>query len=211
LKKLIITVDGPAGSGKGKISKYISSKYKLKHLDSGVLYRRVAFLLLKENINLKNRVKISTFLDQINYISMRQSKILRTEQISKISSKIAKLHSVRNFVNFQQRKIVENSIKNKGFVIDGRDIGSVVFKKAKIKLYIQVNEKIRAERRHKQLIDIGEKSIYPKILKEIKLRDKKDKTRKISPLVIPKGAYIIDNSHSFRVTIKKIREVIGKL
>ena len=79
-------------------------------------------------------------------------------------------------------------------MIDGRDIGSVVFKKAFLKLYIDVDVNIRAKRRYKQLIDNGEKSIYLKILKDIKLRDKKDKTRKNSPLVVPKGAKIIDNS-----------------
>ena len=99
----------------------------------------------------------------------------------------------------------------RGFVIDGRDIGSVVFKKADLKLYIEVNSEIRAKRRYKQLIDSGEKSIYPQILKEIKLRDKKDKLRKNSPLVIPKKAYIIDNNGKFNETIKQINNLLVKL
>ena len=77
-----------------------------------------------------------------------------------------------------QYNFVKKKKNNRGFVIDGRDIGSVVFKKADLKLYIDVNSEIRAKRRYKQLIDSGEKSIYPKILKDIKLRDKKDKTKK---------------------------------
>ena len=81
---------------------------------------------------------------------------------------------------------------------------SVVFKKAYFKLYIEVKPEIRAKRRYKQLIDSGEKSIYPKILKDIKLRDKQDKLRKNSPLVIPKGAQIIDNNDSFKNTIRQI-------
>ena len=90
-------------------------------------------------------------------------------------------------------------------MIDGRDIGSVVFKKADLKLYIEVNPEIRAKRRYKQLIDSGEKSIYPKILKDIKLRDKQDKLRKHSPLVIPKGAHIVNNNGSFKDTVKQIK------
>ena len=87
-----------------------------------------------------------------------------------------------------QYNFVKRNKNSRGFVIDGRDIGSVVFKNADLKLYIVVNSEIRAKRRYKQLIDSGEKSIYPQILKDIKLRDKKDKTRINSPLVIPKDA-----------------------
>jgi len=93
-------------------------------------------------------------------------------------------------------------------VVDGRDIGSVVFKRAFLKLYVEVDVNIRAKRRYKQLIDNGEKSIYLKILKDIKLRDKTDKTRKNSPLVVPRGAKIINNSHTFKTTIAQIRKII---
>ena len=130
--------------------------------------------------------------------------------MSKITSEISVYKKVRHFINEQQKIIVEKKIKNKGCIIEGRDIGSVVFKNADIKLYIEVDMKIRAKRRHKQLIDIGEQSIYPKILKEIKLRDKKDKNRKNSPLVIPKGANIIDNSSSFSLTIKQLKKILKK-
>ena len=97
-----------------------------------------------------------------------------------------------------------------GFVIDGRDIGSKVFKNADLKLYIDVNPIIRAKRRYKQLIDNGEKSIYPKILKDIKLRDKKDSIRKLSPLVIPRDSFIIDNNGTFENTKKQINNLIIK-
>ena len=98
-----------------------------------------------------------------------------------------------------------------GAVIDGRDIGSVVFKKADLKLYIDVKPKIRAKRRYKQLIDSGEKSIYPQILKDIKLRDKKDKNRINSPLVIPKDAHHINNESSFKETTNQINRLLKKL
>ncbi len=204
----IITVDGPAGSGKERISKYIAKKYKLYHLDSGILYRRLACELSKKNIKTFEVDKIKKIIKKIKQLSLRKTQVLRKEKIGKEASEIAKLDFVRYFINSQQRlatKIINN--KN-GFVIDGRDIGSVVFKRASLKLYVDVDVNIRAKRRYKQLIDNGEKSIYLEILKDIKLRDKTDKTRKNSPLVVPRGAKIINNSHSFEETIAQIRNII---
>ena len=206
--KKIITVDGPAGSGKEKISKYIAKKYKLYHLDSGILYRRLAYELTKKNIKTSEINKIKRVIKNIKKLSLRKIQSLRKEQIGKTASEIAKLDFVRFFINSQQRLATRTSNKKKGFVIDGRDIGSVVFKKAYLKLYIEVDVNIRAKRRYKQLIDNGEKSIYLKILKDIKLRDKTDKTRKNSPLVVPRGAKIINNSHTFKKTIAQIRNII---
>ena len=206
--KKIITVDGPAGSGKEKISKYIAKKYKLYHLDSGILYRRLAHELLKKNIKTYEVNKIKNILQNLKKLSLRKTQTLRKEQIGKIASEIAKLDFVRHFINNQQRLATKTPNKKKGFVIDGRDIGSVVFKKAFLKLYVDVEVNIRAKRRYKQLIDNGEKSIYLEILKDIKLRDKTDKTRKNSPLVVPKGAKIINNSHTFKKTIAQIRNII---
>ena len=96
-------------------------------------------------------------------------------------------------------------------MIDGRDIGSNVFKNAKIKLFIKVKPEIRAKRRHKQLIEQGEKSIYSRILKDMNLRDKNDKNRVESPLIVPKKAIIIDNSYSFKNTIYQINKAFKKL
>jgi len=206
--KKIITVDGPAGSGKEKISRYIARKYKLYHLDSGLLYRRLAYELEKKNIKTFQVSKIKSVIKNVKKLSLRKTKVLRKEQIGKVASEIAKIDFVRDFINSQQRLASKARNKKKGFIIDGRDIGSVVFKKAFLKLYIDVDVNIRAKRRYKQLIDNGEKSIYLKILKDIKLRDKTDKTRKNSPLVVPKGAKIIDNSHTFKNTIAQIRNII---
>ena len=208
MKNKIITIDGPAGSGKERISKYISKKWGFFHLDSGILYRRLGSIFIKKNINLNNQKKIDLFLKTIKNVSPRNNKRIRTENIGKIASRIARIKNVRNFINIQQKQIIQKELKNRGCVIDGRDIGSVVFKNANIKIYVNVNEKIRAKRRYKQLIDIGEKSIYAKILKEIKLRDKIDKSRKNSPLVKPRGAFVIDNSNSFSDTIRQLNRII---
>ena len=208
--KKIVTIDGPAASGKEKIAKFISRKWKLKHLDSGILYRRLAYILIKKNVKLDDKNEIQKKIKEITKISYRKSKQIRTQDISKLASKIAIYDFVRNYINKLQYDFVKNFKNTRGFVIDGRDIGSVVFKKADIKLYIEVNPEIRAKRRYKQLIDSGEKSIYPKILKDIKLRDKKDRLRKNSPLVIPKGAYIVNNDGNFRNTIKQLNKLLLK-
>ena len=210
MKKIIITVDGPAASGKERISKYISKRFKLKHLDSGILYRRLAYIFLSDSVNINNVNEINKKLEKIVNLSYRNSYKIRTQVISKISSKIAVYKSVRAFINKLQYDFIKKNKSYRGFVIDGRDIGSVVFKNAYLKLYIEVKPEIRAKRRYKQLIDSGEKSIYPKILKDIKLRDRQDKLRKHSPLVIPKGAMIINNNGSFTNTIKQIKKLMDK-
>ena len=211
MRNIIITIDGPAASGKEKIAKFISRKWKFKHLDSGLLYRRLALILLNEKIDVRDLKKIKKRVEKINKISFQKSKKLRTQEISQLASKIAIHQFVREFVNNLQYNFVKKFKKNRGFVIDGRDIGSVVFKKANLKLYIEVNSEIRAKRRYKQLIDSGEKSIYPKILKDIKLRDKQDKSRKHSPLVIPNGAYIVNNNGSFKNTTKQVSKLIEEI
>ncbi len=211
MKKVIITIDGPAASGKEKIAKFISRKWRLNHLDSGILYRRIALILFSNKVNFSNIDQIKKKLKEIKEISFRNSKKIRTQKISKLSSKIAVHNFVRVFVNKLQYDFVNKNKNLKGFVIDGRDIGSVVFKKADLKLYIEVNPEIRAKRRYKQLIDSGEKSIYAQILRDIKLRDKQDKSRKHSPLLVPVGAHIINNNNTFAKTIKQIKVLIDKI
>ena len=211
MKKIIITIDGPAASGKGRIAKYISKKYNFVHIDSGLLYRKIAKRLIDNKINLTKINQIKQILNNNINFSLRNNKNIRNEHVGKVSSIIAKMNFVRNHVNKQQILHTKQKTNKKGFVIDGRDIGSVVFKNADLKLFIEVKPNVRAKRRHKQLIDLGEKSIYAEILKEIKLRDRQDIIRKNSPLVVPKGAHIIDNSNSFRKTLSKINQLIGQI
>ena len=209
MNKFTIAIDGPAGSGKQRIAKYIAKKYNLFHLDSGVLYRRMAYIILKQRIDYNNHFNLKKIIDKISYLSPRNHKSLRAENIGNLTSKIATIPLVRKFVNKQQKIIVKKMLKlHIGCVIDGRDIGSKVFRDAKIKLFIEVPSEIRAKRRHKQLIALGEKSIYGQILKEIKLRDKTDKNRRESPLVKPARAIVINNSYCFSKTIIQIKKAL---
>ena len=107
LKNKIVTIDGPAASGKEKISKFISYKWRLKHLDSGILYRRLAHIFLNENVNLNDVDEIKKKLKKISEISYRNHKNIRTEQISNISSKIAVYVCVRNLINRLQYDFVK--------------------------------------------------------------------------------------------------------
>ena len=156
----------------------------------------------------KGFLKLASIVLTLISFTLNQS---LSEKISKIASEIAVHGYIRDYVNKYQRNFVKFNLKNKYFVIDGRDIGSVVFKNADLKLYIEVSEEIRAKRRYKQLIDTGEKSIYRQILKDIKLRDKKDKNRINSPLVVPNGAFIIKNNGNFKNTINQINVLVSSL
>ena len=211
LNNLIITIDGPSGSGKEKIAKYISKKYQLYHLDSGLLYRRLAAKISKKNIKINDEQNIKILLKSIKILSHRRHLSLRNEEIGKKASIIATRKIVRNFINKQQHLIVNKILEQyKGCVIDGRDIGIKVFKYAQIKLFISVNVEIRAKRRHKQLIEQGEKSIYSRILRDLKLRDKTDINRVISPLFRPHNSILIDNSNSFKLTCNQINTILKK-
>ena len=211
MKTLIITIDGPAASGKGTVAKFIKKKFNFFHIDSGLLYRKIAKIILDKKIDIKNTQEIVKLIKNTKKINLINNKSLRTSKVTKMSSEIAKIQKIRNLINLNQKRIVkQNKDKYRGIVIDGRDIGSVVFKDAKIKLYIDTDKKIRAKRRFKELIDKGERTIYSSVLNNIKLRDEKDKKRKNSPLIIPKGAIIIDNSCKLNQTKKLIQKIINQ-
>ncbi len=211
MKPIIITIDGEAASGKGTIAKFIKKEFNFFHIDSGMYYRKIAKIIIEKKIVLNKKKEISDFIEKYKKIDFTNNKSLRSLKISKKSSEIAKIKKIRNLINLNQKRLVKANLKKyPGFVIDGRDIGSVVFKNADIKLYINTNQKIRAKRRYKELIDRGERIIYSNVLNEIKIRDEKDKNRKYSPLIIPENAIIIDNSCNLQNTKKLIKNLIIK-
>ena len=188
--KPVIAIDGTAGSGKGTLAKKLAEVLKFDHLDSGLLYRILAYKFLKLNKDLKMLreidIDLKIFLEKKKIEKMR----LRSPKITKISSEIAKIKFVRQKLISLQRKFANYPPKGNGSVIDGRDITSVITPNAEIKFYIDADVKIRAERRLSQL-ELSEKD-YDKILKELIQRDFRDKRRKISPLIQTKDSYFID-------------------
>ena len=209
-KKPVVAIDGTAGSGKGTLAKKIAKVLNFDHLDTGLLYRILAYEFLKLNKDLKMlkevNINLNIFIDKKKIKLMN----LRSEEITKISSEIAKLKFVRQKLISLQRKFANNPPSGIGSVIDGRDITSVITPNAEVKFYIDADVKIRAERRLSQL-DLPE-SCYNEILKDLIKRDFQDKRRKISPLIKTTDSQLIDTSKisESEVLIKAIEHIKKK-
>jgi len=209
-KKPVIAIDGTAGSGKGTLAKKIAKVLNFDHLDTGLLYRILAYEFLKLNKDLKMlkevNINLNIFIDKKKIKLMN----LRSEEITKISSEIAKLKFVRQKLISLQRKFANNPPSGIGSVIDGRDITSVITPNAEVKFYIDADVKIRAERRLSQL-DLPVSS-YSEILKDLIQRDFQDKKRKISPLIKTTDSQLIDTSKisESEVLIKAIEHIKKK-
>ena len=209
-KKPVIAIDGTAGSGKGTLAKKIAKVLNFDHLDTGLLYRILAYEFLKLNKNLEILREINIDLNIL--LDKKKIKLmnLRSEEITKISSEIAKLKFVRQKLISLQRKFANNPPSGIGSVIDGRDISSVITPNAEVKFYIDADVKIRAERRLSQLDLPG--SCYNEILKDLIKRDFQDKRRKISPLIKTTDSQLIDTSKisESEVLIKAIEHIKKK-
>jgi cytidylate kinase len=206
-KDLIITIDGPSGAGKSTIAKMLAQKLGYSFIDTGAMYRGVAYAyktkigalllegatiapviedLLKDlhiRFEFKNETKV--FLDDINI-----SRAIRDPEISLLASALSQQKSVREYLYKVQREIG----KNGGVVLEGRDTGSVVFPSAQIKVYLDAHTEERAKRRHLELTTKGNAEALGKVKEEMVLRDKNDSERDIAPLVMPENAKYIDTT-----------------
>jgi len=195
----LITIDGPAGSGKGTIAKQLSQELKLNYLDSGAIYRILGFHLKKNNIPIDNdalvkesilKAKIQ-FIEDTIYLNDRDvTDAIRTESIAKMASLIAAKKTVRESILDLQRSF----LKKPGLVAEGRDMGTVVFPEAKFKFFLTATVEERASRRYKQLISKGFDVSIPDLVVELQERDFRDTNRTISPLVPAANAVIIDTT-----------------
>ena len=210
-KKPVIAIDGTASSGKGTLAKKLSKSTGFDYLDSGLLYRVYAYEFLKRSKDLSKVENVTIDFSMFNSLDKLSIKNLRSEEISKAASLIAKNTHVRKSLINIQRKIADHPKGGKGSVIDGRDITSVIIPKAEIKFYVDANIKIRAKRRQDQLKMPNEK--FQEILVEMKKRDENDKKRKISPLVKTSDSFFIDTSHIsedevFKIALREVKKKI---
>ena len=195
----LITIDGPAGSGKGTIAKQLSQELKLNYLDSGAIYRILGFHLKENNIPIENdalvkeriqKAKIQ-FIENTIYLNDRDvTDAIRTESIAKMASLIAAKKTVRESILDLQRSFLQKP----GLVAEGRDMGTVVFPEAKHKFFLTATVEERASRRYKQLISKGFDVSIADLVVEIQERDFRDTNRTISPLVPAANAVIIDTT-----------------
>jgi cytidylate kinase len=195
----LITIDGPAGSGKGTIAKQLSEVLKLNYLDSGAIYRILGLHLIENNIPIDNEDLIKKSIEKANIqfsrhkISLNNRDVtdeIRTESIAKIASLIAANKTVREGILDLQRSF----LKKPGLVAEGRDMGTVVFPEAKNKFFLTASVQERADRRYKQLISKGFDVSIADLVVEIQERDFRDINRTISPLVPAANAVIIDTT-----------------
>ena len=220
-KAPVITVDGPSGSGKGTVSLQIADELGWHHLDSGALYRLLAYAALKnelalddeaallalvghlsESYQLPTRARPSILLDGEDV-----SQLLRTEVAGNAASKVAALPAVRAAMLAWQRGYQQMP----GLIADGRDMGSVVFPDAGLKLFLTARPGVRAERRYNQLINMGKEVDLAELTAAVEARDRRDATRAASPLKPAGDALIIDNSDlDEATTLTRVLQVVHR-
>ena len=206
--KFNIAIDGYSSCGKSTIAKSIAKKYAMRYIDTGAMYRAITLYCLRNGIikdKLVNYKKLINLLDHLsinfkfNTITNDSETILNSEnveglirglEVSDNVSIIAQIKQVREKLILLQQKIG----LNKNVVMDGRDIGTIVFPDAKLKLFVTARAEIRAKRRYNELISKGCNVSFSSILNNINIRDQHDINRKINPLVAAKDAVLIDNS-----------------
>ena len=213
-KPFVVTIDGPAGSGKGTISKLVSKTLGFHYLDSGAIYRIIALNAKTKNLDTNQITQILELIDglEINFADEKVflgskdiTDLIRSELIGKFASEIAKNELIREKILGLQKSF----FKPPGLVADGRDMGTVVFPEAKVKIFLTASIEERANRRYKQLILKENNVNLTDLIERIKLRDESDTNRKISPLKTAKDAYLIKTDNlSINQSFEKVMEII---
>ena len=218
MKNIIISVDGASSTGKSSLAKALAKHYRFKHIDSGAMYRALTFYSLNHNFIDKNHFDIDTLVSHLPKIDidfsaddfvMLNGKIIENEirsmEVSNYVSIVAKETLLRKFMVAKQRELG----KRGNVVMDGRDIGSVVFPDSTIKFYIEASMEVRAKRRYLELTQKNVDVPLTDVISNIENRDHIDSSRDDSPLVIPDNAIVLSNnedglSHLLEVAISKI-------
>lgn len=212
---MIIAIDGPSASGKSTTAKGVAEELDILHLNTGAMYRAVTWACINSNIELVKSLQLSAFIDTLSISFDTQNKIrLNGRDISKeirkteITSKV----SIISAISYVREKMVNKQrliAKNLDCVMEGRDIGTVVFPNADYKFFLDAKPEIRAKRRMLDLMLIGENKSFEDLVEEIKMRDYLDSNREISPLIKAKDAIIIDTTNlTMDEQIKKITSLM---
>ena len=210
-KNLIkIAIDSPAAAGAGTLAKAISKYYKLLYLDTGKIYRLIAFLKIKQKKKF-NKKFLRKRIQKLNLKSLHNKKLL-SDDVGNEASLIAKDKYIRKLVySFQVQCAYKPPKKFNGSCLDGRDITYKIIPDADLKFFITANVKIRAKRRYLELKNLKKNVSYSEILKSIKNRDKSDYNRRISPLKKTKDSILINTSKlSKRACFLKIKKIIDR-
>jgi len=211
---IVVAIDGPAGSGKGTVTKLIASKSNLQYIDTGAMYRCVALKMLEEKISLEDTEKIKQILNYID-IDLEGSKVflngrevtkeIRTIEVSNFASPVSTIGCIRTKMVELQRALA----KGKDVIMEGRDIGTIVFPNANVKIYLDATPEERARRRVEQNEKNGISSNYEQILKDIIERDTRDMSRENSPLKKADDAVLIDTTFlTIDEVVQKISDII---
>ncbi len=204
---MIIAIDGPAASGKGTLARKLAEHYGLKYLDTGSLYRAVAQKILAVQGDPEDSALVQMKAQELNADEINPE-LLRSEEIGMVASKVSAIPQVRNTLLEFQRTF---ALTKKGAVLDGRDIGTVVYPNADIKIYLDASAEIRAKRRFAELSKKGESPDFESILNDIKQRDQQDTTRTVAPLTKADDAIAIDTSkHDIATVFKIVQDIIEK-
>jgi len=213
-KKINIAIDGPSAAGKSTTAKILADKLNYKYLDTGAMYRAVGLYMFENNITLdsfKEEIleNILINFNEKNIIELNGIEVenkIRTSEIAKYGSDFSKLPSIRNFLGNLQKKL----ISEKGYVAEGRDIGTVIIPDAEVKIYLTASVESRAKRRLKDFKEKGIESVLETIKKEIEERDYQDMNRNTSPLKQAEDAILLDNSNlTIEEQVNKILKIIN--
>ena len=196
-KNITIAIDGTAASGKGTLARSLSKELNFAYLDTGKLYRASALIISKEDIHFENIKDIKKVIKKFDFSKFNFfDDRLKSDEIGKLASLISGYKELRNILSEYQKHFSHKRHDDKiGVILDGRDIGTVVLPEADIKFFITASLSVRAERRWKELISLGQSTIKRRVEKDIRDRDERDSKRKHSPLVAAPDAILIDTTN----------------